>query len=342
MSHDTLIVIWFVILGVLLVGYAILDGFDLGVGILHPFVARTDENRRILLSAIGPLWNGNEVWLVTFGGGLFAAFPEAYASIFSGFYIALTLVLVALISRAVSIELRNKRQSPRWRAFWDWSFFAGSGLATLLFGVAVGDAMIGLPLNAEGDFAGSFIDLLNPYGLLVGVFAVTMFAMHGALFLHLKTEGELQQQLRLWTWRMFGAFLVMYVLTTLVTLTLVPHATKNFAEHPWAFAVVFMDVLAIANIPRCIYRGRTGYAFLSSAVSIAGLLALLGLALYPNLVTAANGPGLSVTIFNAASSTKTLAIMLMVAAIGMPLVLTYTVIVYRSFRGKVRLDNHGY
>jgi cytochrome bd ubiquinol oxidase subunit II len=342
MSYDSLIVIWFLLLGVLLVGYAILDGFDLGVGILHPFVAKTDEERRIFLNSIGPLWDGNEVWLVTFGGGLFAAFPQAYASVFSGFYTALMLVLVALISRAVSMEFRSKREHPGWRAFWDWSFFAGSTGASLVFGVAIGNAMMGLPLSPEGDFAGSFFDLLNPYGLLIGGFAVSMFALHGALFLNLKTEGALQARLRGWIWLAFGLFLVLYVLATISTLMLVPHATANFAQHPWAIMVVLCDVLAIANIPRCVYRSRPGQAFLSSAIGIAGLLTLFGLALFPNLITASNDSSLSVTIFNAASSAKTLGIMLVIAAIGMPLVLAYTVIIYRAFRGKVRLGHHSY
>ena len=342
MSYETLVIVWFLILGALLVGYAILDGFDLGVGILHPFVARTDEERRIFLNSIGPLWDGNEVWLVTFGGGLFAAFPQAYATVFSGFYTALMLVLLALISRAVSMEFRSKRESPAWRAFWDWSFFAGSSVASLVFGVAVGNAMFGLPLNAEGDYAGGFLALLNPYGLLVGVFAVSMFALHGVLFLYLKTEGELQARVRDWMWPAYGLFLALYLLTTVSTLALVPHATGNFAHHPWAIVVVCLDVLVIANIPRCIHRARPGEAFLSSAAAIAGMLTLFGVALFPNLVTASNDPELSVTIFNAGSSAKTLGIMVVIAAVGMPLVLTYTFIIYRAFRGKVRLGHHSY
>jgi cytochrome d ubiquinol oxidase subunit II len=342
MSYDDLVVIWFLLLGILLVGYAVLDGFDLGVGILHPFVARTDEERRIFLNSIGPLWDGNEVWLVTFGGALFAAFPQAYATVFSGFYTALMLVLFALISRAVSMEFRSKRENPGWRDFWDWSFFAGSTVASLVFGVAVGNAMMGVPLNVEGDFAGGFNTLFNPYGLLVGGFSATTFALHGALFLYLKTEGRLQARLRHWAWWAFCAFLAFYSLATVSTLVFVPRATTNFVHHPWVTIVVFLDVLAIGNIPRCIYRDRPGEAFLSSAASIAGLLALFGLGLFPNLVTASNDPSLSVTIFNAASSAKTLGIMLVIAGAGMPLVLLYTVIVYRAFRGKVRLGPHSY
>jgi cytochrome d ubiquinol oxidase subunit II len=338
----TLCVIWFVLEGVLLTGYAVLDGFDLGVGILHPFVARTNDERRIAMNSIGPLWDGNEVWLVTFGGALFAAFPDAYATVFSGFYSAFMLLLFALIFRAVSIEFRSKVASPRWRRFWDLSFFGGSALATLLYGVAVGNAILGIPLDERGDFTGTLLDQLGPYPLLVGAMTVALFAMHGGLFLYLKTEGAFQDRLRDWMWRSWGLFLVCYMLATMYTLALVPRATANFERWPWAAAVVVVNVLAVANIPRCLHWGRPGQAFASSCVVIATLTLLFGLALYPNLVAASNVPANSVTIFSAASSPKTLTIMLIIAAVGMPFVLAYTAIIYWTFRGKVRLDDHSY
>jgi len=338
----TLCVIWFALEGVLLTGYAILDGFDLGVGILHPFVARTNDERRVAMNSIGPLWDGNEVWLVTFGGALFAAFPEAYATVFSGFYSAFMLLLFALIFRAVSMEFRSKVATPRWRRFWDWSFFGGSALATLLFGVAVGNAILGIPLDQRGNFTGTLLDQLRPYPLLVGAMTVALFAMHGGLFLYLKTEGAFQERLRDWMWRSWGLFLVGYMLATMYTLALVPRATANFEHWPWAAAVVVVNVLAVANIPRCLHWGRPGQAFVSSCVTIATLTLLFGLALYPNLVTASNDPAASVTIFSAASSPKTLTIMLIIALVGMPFVIAYTAIVYWTFRGKVRLDEHSY
>jgi cytochrome d ubiquinol oxidase subunit II len=338
----TLCVIWFALEGVLLTGYAILDGFDLGVGILHPFVARTNDERRIAMNSIGPLWDGNEVWLVTFGGALFAAFPEAYATVFSGFYTAFMLLLFALIFRAVSMEFRSKVAAPRWRRFWDWSFFGGSTLATLLFGVAVGNAILGIPLDERGNFTGTLLDQLGPYPLLVGLMTVALFAMHGGLFLYLKTEGAFQERLRDWMWRSWGLFLVTYMLTTMYTLALVPRATANFEHWPWAAAVVVVNVLAVANVPRCLHWGRPGQAFASSCVTIATLIMLFGLALYPNLVTASNDPAASVTIFSAASSPKTLTIMLIIAVVGMRFVLAYTGIIYWTFRGKVRLDEHSY
>ena len=342
MEWTTLAVIWFAIEGALLVGYAILDGFDLGVGILHPFVPINDRERRISMNAIGPLWDGNEVWLVTFGGALFAAFPEAYATAFSAFYTAFMLLLVALIFRAVSMELRSKVASDRWRRFWDFSFFGGSAGATLLFGVAVGNAMVGMPLDRAGNFTGTLADQLNPYTLLVGLMTVALFAMHGGLFLYLKTEGEFQARLRDWMWRSWGLFLVAYMLTTMYTLALVPRATANFEHWPWAAVVVVANVLAVANIPRALHWGRPGEAFVSSCVVIATLVMLFGLALFPNLVTASNDAANSVTVFNAASSPKTLTIMLVIALVGMPFVLAYTGIVYWAFRGKVRLDEHSY
>jgi cytochrome d ubiquinol oxidase subunit II len=342
MDWATLAVIWFGLEGVLLIGYAILDGFDLGVGILHPFVPKNDRERRTAINAIGPVWDGNEVWLVTFGGALFAAFPEAYATVFSGFYIAFMLLLAALIFRAVSLEFRSKVESERWRRFWDWAFFGGSTVAALLFGVAVGNAMIGLPLDKAGNFTGTLFDQLAPYPVLVGLMTVAMLAMHGGLYLYLKTEGEFQQRLRDWLWRSWGFFLVLYMLTTMYTLALIPRATANFQHWPWAALVVIANVLAVANIPRALHWGKPGEAFISSCAVIATLVMLFGLALYPNLVTASNDAANSVTIFSAASSAKTLTIMLIIAVIGMPFVIAYTGIIYWTFRGKVKLDKHSY
>src|SRR5262249_38476343 len=196
--------IWFILLGALLAGYAVLDGFDLGVGILH-LVARTARDRRLFINAIGPIWDGNEVWLITFGGALFAAFPIAYATVFSGFYTAFMALLFALIFRAVSIEFRSKMNSERWRHAWDIGFFGSSLLASFLFGVAVGNIMIGVPLDERGVFTGSIIDLLNPYALMAGVTVVTMFAMHGAIYLFLKLpKGPMHDRVGNWIWHMWG------------------------------------------------------------------------------------------------------------------------------------------
>lgn len=341
-EHDTLAQIWFLLLGVLLTGYAILDGFDFGVGIVHLFIPRGDRERRLVMNSIGPLWDGNEVWLITFGGALFAAFPGAYATIFSGFYTALMLVLLMLILRAVSLEFRSKIESAGWRRFWDTSFALSSLGAPLLFGVAAGNVILGLPLDAAGEYWGNLFDLLNPYSLLVGLFSVSIVAMHGVIFLYLKTEGELQQRCRPWMWRSFFAFVALYALTTAATLIWVPRAVANFETYPLAWVVVGLNVLAIANIPRAIHHERPGYAFISSACTIAAFVFLFAVALYPNLVPATD-PANALTIFSTArSSALTLEIMLLIAVIGMPCVLAYTAAIYWTFRGKVELDEHSY
>lgn len=334
-------IFWFVLMGVLLMGYAILDGFDLGVGILHLFVKK-DEERRILMNSIGPLWDGNEVWLVTFGGAMFAAFPHVYATAFSGFYLPFIFLLFALIFRAVSMEFRSKQENPKWRKGWDVSFTVASTLASFLFGVAVGNVMIGLPIGADMNFQGNVLDLLGPYPLLIGVFAVATFAMHGSIYLYLKTEGELQKRIHRWMWNTFGIFLVLYIFSTMATLVSLPSAVTNFRDVPWAWVVVVLNVLAIANIPRAIYVGRPGYAFLSSTATIAALTFLFGFALFPNMIVSSIDPAYNLTIYNAASSQKTLGIMRWMAILGMPFVLSYTIAIYWIFRGKTTLGKFSY
>ena len=342
LSHEALSIIWGGLLAVLLTGYAILDGFDLGVGILHRFVPKSDRERRICMNSIGPLWDGNEVWLVTFGGALFAAFPEAYATVFSGFYTAFMLLLFCLILRAVSLEFRSKRDSRAWRRLWDSAFFGSSLLGTLLFGVAVGNAMVGLPLDERGNSMASLLDQLNPYSLVVGLFAVTLFALHGSIFLYLKTEGDLQERARRWFWRCFAAFLLTYAATSAYTLAVVPHATDNLKAYPIAWLVPLLNVLAIANIPRAMHLRRPGYAFFSSSATIAAAIFLFSVALFPNLVVSQPLPEHGLTLFNASSSTRTLQLMLWIAALGMPCVIAYTIVIYRTYWGKVRLDEHSY
>lgn len=333
--------IWFILLGILLTGYAILDGFDLGVGILHP-LARSDEERQLVMSSIGPIWDGNEVWLVTFGGALFAAFPEAYSTIFSAFYTPFMLLLFCLIFRGVSLEFRSKVKSRQWRRLWDYAFFGSSLVATFLFGVTTANGLLGIPLDERGEFIGGILDLLGPYPILVGLLTVAMFALHGGLYLHLKTEGGMQRLFYRWIWHAWGLYLVLWNLTTMYTLIEIPRATENFSHAPWAIGFVVLNVLAMANIPRCIYLKKIGQAFLSSSLGIACQVMLVGVALFPNLVTASNDEGNSLTIYNAASSQKTLGIMLVIALIGMPLVISYTAVVYWTFRGKVTEDAYGH
>lgn len=333
--------IWFVLVGVLFAGYAMLDGFDLGVGALMLGI-QDDRERRIFYNAIGPVWDGNEVWLVTGGGALFAAFPPVYATVFSGFYLAFILLLFALIFRAVAIEFRSKEPWTWWRRWWDRGFFAGSTTASLLIGVAMGNIVWGIPIDSKGEFAGSFLGLLNPYALLMGVTTVVLFMMHGAIYLHMKTEGTLQARVRSWINPLIIAFIGCYALTTLATVLCVPRMTGILRNHPALFSVVVLLVLAIANLPREIHRGRDRAAFLSSCAIMLLMMALFGLGMFPNMVYSVPDAANSLTAYNSSSTPRTLHIMTLIAAIGMPIVLTYTVTVYYIFRGKVQLGNDSY
>lgn len=333
-------VFWFVGLGVLLTVYAVLDGFDLGVGVLH-LLARGDLERRFSINSIGPLWDGNEVWLVTFGGALFAGFPEAYASILSAFYLPFMFLLFFLIGRAVSIELRSKRDSFWWRAYWDWSFTTTSFLILLLFGILAGNLIAGVPIH-DGEIRVELLHLFRPYPLAVGVLAVLGASMHGAIFLHLKTEGAMQARAMTWSWRAFALFLAADLGVTIATLAFFPHATRNFRAHPAAWIAVAFHVLAIANIPRCLLAGRPARAFVSSCATIASLCFLFGMAMFPFFAFDTAEPLHGIDAWNAASSETTLGIMQVVAALGLPMVATYTGIVYWVFRGKVRLGENSY
>lgn len=333
--------IWFCLLGVLFTGYAILDGFDLGVGALHLFT-KTELERRIFLNSIGPVWDGNEVWLVTAGGALFAAFPEVYATAFSGFYLALMLLLFCLIFRAVAIEFRSKQTMPWWQRMWDVSFCVSSVLASLLIGIALGNIAIGIPLDGDHEFVGTFLGMLNPYALLVGITTVALFMMHGAIFVVMKTEGELHDKVRGWINNTIIFFIICYAITTMATLLYVPQMAERIKDFPALFVVPLLNMLAIANIPREIYYGRDWRAFLSSCFAIVFLLALFGIGMFPNLISSNPGIENSLNIYNSASSQETLRIMLIIAALGVPAVLGYTFSIYWIFRGKVRLDSSSY
>jgi cytochrome d ubiquinol oxidase subunit II len=332
--------VWFLLVGILLAGYAVLDGLDLGVGALHLFVRRDDE-RRVFLNAIGPVWDGNEVWLVTGGGALFAAFPGVYATVFAGFYLPMMVLLFALIFRAVAIEFRSTQPGVAWRSTWDASFSVASVLASLLFGVAFGNVIWGIPIDAAGEYAGGLLNLLHPYALLTGVTTVALFTMQGAIYLVLKTEGALQARVRAWVNDAIIFFVICYATTTMATLVYVPHMTHAIRGHPILFVPALATMLAIANVPREIHHGRVFRAFLSSSGAVFGLMGLVGIGMFPNLVTATD-PARSLTIYNAASSEGTLGTMLVIALIGVPLVLAYTATVYWVFRGKVRLDSASY
>jgi cytochrome d ubiquinol oxidase subunit II len=325
----TLQIIWLLLIGILIIGYAILDGFDLGVGCWHLFAKKGDE-RSSFIRSIEPFWDGNEVWLLTGGGALFAAFPPVYATVFSGFYLPLMLVLLGLIFRAVSIEYRNKVEDPRWVAAWDVAFSLGSMLPTLLYAVAVGNLLRGLQLDAKGDYTGGFFALLNPYSLVVGLVGFSMFALHGALYLAVKTGGDTQRKARLWaaqTWRVYA---LLFFVSAGWTATCY---LRNGVVLPFVLAT--LAVVALALIRAFNRKGEDLKAFLASCASIALVMLSVVAVLFPNLVIATNDPKLSLTIFNASSSLRTLSVMLVIALLGMPVVIGYTIFIHRIFKGKV-------
>lgn len=341
MDGGLLNIAWYALVGVLLAGYAVLDGFDLGVGALH-LLARGDRDRRVFLNAIGPFWDGNQVWLVTGGGALFAAFPEAYATAFSGFYTAFILLLFMLMFRGISIHVRSLRPGARWRAAWDAAFCGSSVFGSFIIGVAMGNLARGVPITPDFSYRGSLLQQLNPYALLTGVTVVAMFMMHGAIYLVMKTEDGLNERVRGWVRPTIIFFMLMYAMQTFATLLYLPRLAEPFRAQPWLFLVPVASLLAIANIPREVHRGREMAAFISSSAAIVLLLVLLGIGMFPDLIHGTGPSGTSLTCFNAASSPLTLKTMLILAGIGMPLVVGYTIHIYRVFRGKVKLDAMSY
>jgi len=326
---------WFILIGVLLTGYAILDGFDLGAGALHLF-SKNDHDRRVILNAIGPVWDGNEVWLLTGGGALFAAFPNVYASAFSGFYTAFMLVLMGIIFRAVAIEFRSKEDSPRWRGFWDKAFAIASISLSVLMGVALGNLVIGVPVDARGEYAGSFWTLLShPYPIIVGLTTLAMFMLHGSIYLVLKTGGEFHKQVRQWVRNSMIFYFVMYAILTVTTFIFAPQMAARFQSMPFLIILPILNILALANVPREIHHGRDFLAFLSSCFSIVANLTLFGIGMFPNMLPSNPRPENSLTVLNSASSTASLTIMMTIAIIGVPFVLAYTAGIYWVFRGKV-------
>jgi cytochrome d ubiquinol oxidase subunit II len=333
--------IWFILVAVLLIGYAILDGFDFGVGVLHLF-AKSDTERRIHMNAIGPVWDGNEVWLITGGGALFAAFPPVYAAVFSGFYLALMLLLFALIFRAVSIEFRGKVESPAWRNFWDRGFSIGSILPPILLGTAFGNVLRGVPLDATGHYSGTFFGLLNPFSVLVGVTTLVLFTAHGAIWLAIKSEGDLHKRTVALIPKLWYSTLGLFVLVTLFAFLTLSGVLDRATSRPLFWAILVLLVVCAAIVPRFVKADKLSRAFVASSGFIASAFTLGALSLFPNMLPASNDPALSLTIYNASSTPLTLKIMLYIALGGMPFVIAYTIFIYRVFRGKVRLTTDSY
>lgn len=326
---EALQIIWFILIFVLLTGYAILDGFDLGTGIWHLFTPKK-EHRDQFIKAIGPFWDGNEVWLLTGGGAIFAAFPPVYATTFSGFYLAMMLVLLALIFRASAIEFRDKIQNETWIKRWDFAFAFGSTLPTILFGVAVGNIVRGLPMNEIGDYTGGFFALLNPYALLIGLTTFAMFAVHGAAFLSLKTEGELHHKAGGWLKASWIIYFVLHVIAIVWTLFAYSHASLALS---WFVGVA--AILSVIYIRIAYNKCRELGVFLASAAAILINMIFVGCSIFPMWVPSLSNRSMGLSIYNSSSSQLTLGVMLAMALIGMPVVIGYTTYIYRTFKGKV-------
>ncbi|MGC8719544.1 MAG: cytochrome d ubiquinol oxidase subunit II [Thermodesulforhabdaceae bacterium] len=341
-----LLSIWFVLWGLLWAVYFMLDGFDLGLGILKPFIARDPKEKNMVYQAIGPFWDGNEVWLIAAGGVTFAAFPTAYAVLFSSFYSPLMIILFALIVRGVSVEFRNKSSDPAWQKLWDTGVFLGSIIPAVLFGVAFANIFKGVPIDGNGVFQGSLIDLLNPYGLLGGILFLFMFLVHGSLWLAVKTEGELRRKAFRYA-RTLWLPMVLVAVGFLIATWFNTSLYANYIEKPLLYAVpaVLIPAAVLGGIAGVFYFSRkehAWYAWASSALAILGVTFFGIVGLYPNLLPSSLDAAYSLTIYNAASSPLTLKIMLTVVAIFIPMVIAYQLWVYKLFSYPVTEEESGY
>jgi len=333
--------LWFLVVGGVFTGYAILDGFDLGAGALHLFFNK-ETSRRIALNAIGPVWDGNEVWLVIGGGALFAGFPGVYAAVFSAFYVPFMLFLTVLIFRAISIEFRSKESMQWWRAMWDVCYCLSSATIAFLLGVVLGNILIGIPIDDKGNFTGTLTYFLNPYSVMVGITTLALFMMHGAIYLVMKTEDRLYAKLTVMVRNTTIFFSISILLLSFYTLLYIPHLSNAIRQNSWMFFIPVAMVFAIANITRMVAKRQYRFAFISSSITVSLLLIIVAVELYPNMVISTLSPQYNLTVYNSASSEKSLGIMLLVAAIGVPLVIAYTTFVFWTFKGKVKLDEMSY
>ncbi len=365
MSYELLRIIWWLLLGILLAGFAVMDGFDLGTAMLLPFAGRSDVERRIVINTVGPVWEGNQVWFILGGGAIFAAWPALYAASFSGFYLAMFLVLAALILRPVGFKFRSKLDDTRWRAWWDWCLFVGGVVPSLVFGVAFGNLLLGVPFGFDADLrmhsSITLWSLLNPFSLLCGVTSVAMIAMHGASWLNLKTEGVVQARARLALSFAAPIFTLLFFLTGLwagrldgyalarasnyngpsnpagQAVAIMAHGWQNnFHNQPLLWILPGLTILAAILVR--LFKGRPLAAFLTSALVPILTIATAGAALYPFLLPSSSDPGASLTIWDASSSKLTLAIMLGAVVVLLPFVLAYTAWVYRVLRGPVTAE----
>ncbi len=367
-DYETLKLIWWLFVGVLLVGFAVTDGFDLGVGALLPFLGKTDEERRVIINSIGATWDGNQVWFITAGGAVFAAWPVVYATAFSGFYIALMLTLFALFFRPVGFDYRSKVPDARWRAAWDWGLFAGGFVPALIFGVAFGNLLQGVPFSFDSDmrvtYSGSFWQLLNPFGLLAGVVSLTMLLTHGAVYLQIRTEGEIARRARMttkiaglvfilsfifagvWVVNWLDGYHIVSMLPANAPSTPLEKAVEkaagawmtNYHNYP---ALWIAPALGIAGAVLAIVASSAKKpiaAFVASSLMLAGVIFTAGIAMFPFIMPSSSDPRSSLTVWDAVSSHKTLQIMFWVVLVFLPIVLAYTSWVYTVLRGKITVE----
>jgi len=364
-DYETLKIIWWLFVGVLLIGFAITDGFDLGVGALLPFLGKNDGERRVIINTVGPTWDGNQVWFITAGGAVFAAWPLVYAAAFSGLYIALLLVLFALFFRPVGFDYRSKLEDPRWRSAWDWGLFAGGFVPALVFGVAFGNLLLGLPFQYDDTlrttYTGSFFALLNPFALLAGVVSLSMLVMHGAIYIQLRTEGAVYQRAKVAA-RIFGILMIVAFAAAGVWVAMgidgfrivsMPAADaaanvlakvveqasgawmNNYSLYPWMMSAPVLGFAGAAVALLLSAKDRPGAAFVFSGVSLAGVILTAGFSLFPFIMPSSLDPRSSLTVWDATSSHLTLTLMFWAVVIFLPIIILYTSWVYSVMRGKV-------
>lgn len=327
--------LWFILIAALFTGFLFLEGFDYGVGILLPFIARNDTERRVVINTIGPVWDGNEVWLLTAGGAMFAAFPNWYATLFSGFYLALFLILIALIIRGVAFEFRSKEIHPRWRGLWDSAIFLGSAIPALLWGVAFGNILRGVAINADMTFVGSFFDLLNPYALVTGMVTFTLFILHGALFLEFRTDSVLQE-------RAARIARIFWLPVTVLALAFVAFSAfeTDILERLNVVNVLglLLAVAALLGTGYFIRQQRYGRAFIGTGLTVVGVVAVIFGTLFPRVMPSTLG--FDLTIYNASSSAYTLQVMSVIALTLVPIVIAYQAWSYWVFRKRITVQSH--
>jgi len=364
LDYETLKLVWWLLVGVLLIGFAITDGFDMGAGALLPFLGKTDEERRVIINTLGPHWDGNQVWFITAGGAIFAAWPAVYAAAFSGFYIAMLLVLFALFFRPVGFDYRSKVQDPRWRNAWDWGLFVGGAVPALLFGVAFGNVILGVPFEYDQflrpTYTGSFFGLLRPFALLAGVVSLSMLVMHGATWLQLRAADPIESRARkavmvagtvvIVSFALAGVWLAFgvpgYEIVSMPSTDALPNPLAkevavvegawlaNYSQYPWMMLAPLLGFVGAAGAILMASKNRPGLAFTSSALSMSGIILTAGFSMFPFVMPSNTVPSASLTLWDAPSSHLTLTVMFWAAVIFVPIVLAYTVWCYKSLWGK--------